>query len=103
MSLNNIYENLVNECIDIDKVNSLLHDYYEIANVTLENGEVAADYNVMVLAENSILYANRHRYHLSDVDTQLTQAEAYFENGDFESAANMAGTILKRIKESNGR
>ena len=101
--LNNIYENLVTECIDIDKVNSLLHEYYEIANVTLENGEVAADYNVMVLAENSILYANRHRYHLSDVDTQLTQAEAYFENGDFESAANMAGTILKRIKESNGR
>ena len=101
--LNSIYENLVTECIDIDKVNSLLHEYYEIANVTLENGEVAADYNVMVLAENSILYANRHRYHLSDVDTQLTQAEAYFENGDFESAANMAGTILKRIKESNGR
>lgn len=101
--LNSIYENLVTECIDIDKVNSLLHEYYEIANVTLENGEVAADYNVMVLAENSILYANRHRYHLSDVDTQLTQAEAYFENGDFESAANMAGAILKRIKESNGR
>ena len=101
--LNSIYENLVTECIDIDKVNSLLHEYYEIANVTLENGEVAADYNVMVLAENSILYANRHRYHLSDVDTQLTQAEAYFENGDFETPANMAGAILKRIKESNGR
>ena len=101
--LNDIYENLVTNCIDIDKVNSLLHEYYEIANVTLENGEVTADYNVMVLAENSILYANRHRYHLSDVDTQLTQAEAYFENGDFESAANMAGAILKRIKESNGR
>lgn len=101
--LNSIYENLVTECIDIDKVNSLLHEYYEIANITLENGEVAADYNVMVLAENSILYANRHRYHLSDVDTQLTQAEAYFENGDFETPANMAGAILKRIKESNGR
>ena len=101
--LNDIYGCLIANPIDIDKVNSLLHSYYEIANAILDDGEIAHDYNLMLLAENSILFANRHRYHLSDVDTQLTQAEAYFENGDFETPANMAGAILKRIKESNGR
>ena len=83
--------------------NALLHDYYDIANVTIDHGEVEADYNVMVLAENSILFANRHRYHLSDIDAQLAQAETYFENGDFENAAKIAGMVLKRIKETNGR
>ena len=57
----------------------------------------------MMLAENSILYANRHRYHLSDIDAQLAQAETHFENGDFENASKLAGAVLKRIKESNGR
>ena len=101
--LNDVYECLTTSPIDIDKVNLLLHDYYEIANAILENGEVATDYNMMVLAENTILYANRHRYHLSDIDTQLAQAETYFENGDFEESSKLAGLVLKRIKESNGR
>lgn len=101
--LNEIYTCLVTSPIDIDKANSLLHDYYEIANAILDNGEVSADYNVMMLAENTIIYANRHRYHLSDIDSQLSQAETYFENGDFENAAKLAGAVLKRIKESNGR
>ena len=101
--LNEIYGCLVTNPIDIDKVNSLLHDYYEIANVLLDNGEVSEDYNMMVLAESSILYANRHRYHFSDVDAQLAQAETYFHNGDFQHASMMASSVLKRIKESNGR
>ena len=101
--LNNIYECLITNPIDIDKVNALLHDYFEIANVILDNGEVSQDYNMMLLAESSILYANRHRYHLSDVDSQLSQAETYFQNGDFQNASIMASNILKRIKENNGR
>ena len=101
--LNEIYDCLNTNPIDIDKINALLHDYYEIANLILDNGEVNADYKLMVLAENAILFANRHRYHLSDVDSQLSQAETYFQNGDFESASALAGNILKRIKESNGR
>ena len=91
------------QIIDIDKVNSLLHEYYEIANVILDDGEVSTDYNLMVLAENSILFANRHRYHLADVDSQLSLAETYFQNGDFQNASMTASNVLKRIKESNGR
>ncbi|MBR4377826.1 MAG: hypothetical protein IKP50_02955 [Bacilli bacterium] len=101
--LNDIYNCLITNPIDIDKVNSLLHEYYEIANVILDSGEVSADYNLMVLAENSILFANRHRYHLADVDSQLSLAETYFQNGDFQNASITASNVLKRIKESNGR
>ena len=101
--LNDIYQCLITNPIDIDKVNALLHDYFEIANVILDNGEVSQDYNMMLLAESSILYANRHRYHLSDVDSQLSQAETYFQNGDFQTDSIMASNILKRIKENNGR
>ena len=101
--LNDIYNCLITNPIDIDKVNSLLHEYYEIANVILDDGEVSTDYNLMVLAENSILFANRHRYHLADVDSQLSLAETYFQNGDFQNASITASNVLKRIKESNGR
>ncbi len=101
--LNDIYNCLITNPIDIDKVNSLLHEYYEIANTILDDGEVSTDYNLMVLAENSILFANRHRYHLADVDSQLSLAETYFQNGDFQNASITASNVLKRIKESNGR
>ena len=101
--LNEIYSLLVSSPIDIDKVNALLHDYFEIANAILDDGEVAADYNMMLLAENSIIFANRHRYHLQDIDTLLTQAETYFENGEFEESYKLAGNTLKHIKESNGK
>ena len=101
--LNEIYNCLVTNPIDIDKVNSLLHEYYEIANAILDDGEVSTDYNLMVLAENSILFANRHRYHLADVDSQLSLAETYFQNGDFQNASMTASNVLKRIRESNGR
>ena len=101
--LNEIYNCLITNPIDIDKVNSLLHEYYELANVILDDGEVSTDFNLMVLAENSILFANRHRYHLADVDSQLSLAETYFQNGDFQNASMTASNVLKRIRESNGR
>ena len=101
--LNEIYESLISSPIDIDKVNSLLHDYFETANAVLDDGDVQTDYNMMMLAENAILFANRHRCHLSDIDSLLTQAEAFFDNGDFEESYKLAGNTLRKIKESNGR
>ena len=101
--LNQVYQSLITSPIDIDKVNSLIHEFYEISNVLLDDGEVAQDYNMMVLAENAIVFANRHRYHLADVDNILAQAETYFSNGDFEKAYVLTGNVLKKIKENNGR
>ena len=101
--LNKIYESLTTSPIDIENVNNLLHQFYEDANALLDDGEVAQDYNMMLLAENAIIFANRHRNHLSDIDTLLSQAETYFENGDFENAYVLAGNTLKKIKDTNGR
>lgn len=101
--LNNIYELLTNSPINIENVNNLLHEFYEEANTLLDDGEVSQDYNMMLLAENAIIFANRHRNHLSDIDTLLSQAETYFENGDFENAYVLAGNTLKKIKDTNGR
>ena len=100
---NEIFENLTISPINIDKVNVLIHEFYEIANATLDNGEVSQDYDMMVLAENTILYANRHRYHLGDIDNLLSQVETFFENGEFEKSCSLSRNVLKKIKESNGR
>ena len=101
--LNTIFTSITNSPIDIDNVNSLVHEFYDIANAILDDGEVSQDYNLMVLAENAILFANRHRYHLADVNNLLAQAETYFENGEFEKSYVLAGNVLKKIKENNGR
>lgn len=101
--LNEISDQLNSSPIDIDEVNKLLHDFYEIANVILDEGEVSQDYKMMLLAENAIMYSNRHRHHLADIDTLVSQAETYFENGDFENSYIIAGNALKKIKETNGK
>lgn len=101
--LNSVYISLTTSPINIDEVNVLIHEFYDIANVILDDGEVAQDYSMMLLAENAILFANRHRYHLADVNNLLSQAETYFENGDFEKSYSLTGSVLKKIKDSNGR
>lgn len=101
--LNKIYQGLVTSPIDIDKVNNLQHEFFDVANAIVDDGDVAQDYNMMMLAENAILFANRHRYHLADIDNLVAQAETCFNNGEFEEAYKMSGNILKKIKENNGR
>ena len=101
--LNQINELLVHNPIDIDQINKLLRDLFEISNELLDDGEVSQDHNMAILAENAIMYANRHRHHLSDIDALLNQAETYFQNGDFENAYVVSGNVLKKIKQENGR
>ena len=99
----NILLTTKNTPIDVDQVNKLLRDLFEISNDLLDDGEVAQDYSMMVLAESSIMYANRHRHHLSDIDQLIDQAETFFRNGDFENASIVANNALKKIKQENGR
>ena len=102
--LNQLSDKLVRSPIDIECVNNLVHEVYEITNVILgEEGQINQDYKMMLLAENAIIYTNRHRYHFADIDALAIQAEAYFENGDFENAYITAGNALKKVKENNGR
>ena len=56
---------------------------------------------MMMLAENAIMYANKGRSHLSDIDQLVIQAETFFKEGDFEQAYIIAGNALKKIKAYN--
>ena len=101
--LNQINDLLTNSPIDVDQVNKLLRDLFEISNDLLDDGEVAQDYSMMILAENAIMFANRHRHHLSDIDQLINQAETFFQSGDFENASIVTSNALKKIKQENGR
>lgn len=101
--LNNINNLLRKTPIDVDSVNKSVSDLYDVSNDVLEGGSIAQDHNMMLLAENAIMYANKGRSHLSDIDQLVAQAETFFNEGDFEQAYIIAGNALKKIKANNER
>lgn len=101
--LNEVNINLHKSPIDVDKVNECMSELKNINNTILDNGAISQDYNMMVLAENAILYANRNRVHLSDINQLVCQAETFFEKGDFEHAYVVAGSALQKVKLENER
>jgi len=96
--LNSIYSLLSVQPINIENVNELVTKVYDIGNVIFDDGQISQDYNMQVLAENTILYANRDRIHLSDINDLVKQAEQMFSQGDFEQAYTTAGDALKRVQ-----
>ena len=64
---------------------------------------MSQDHNMMVLAENAILYANQDRFHLSDINELVKHAEEYFWAGEFENAYTTAGDALKRVHANERR
>lgn len=96
--LNNVNDLLLAQPIDIDKVNSYINELAEINNSILDNGLIAQDYNMMILAKNAILYANRDRYRLSDINSIVKQAEGLYNNGEFEQSYIIVGNALKALK-----
>ena len=50
------------------------------------------------LADSAILFANRDRRHLGEVNEALKQTESYYFNGDFRRAYTETGACLKRIR-----
>lgn len=87
--------------IDVDKVNDCVKELHDINNELFDDGALKQDYNMMLLAKNGILYANRDRYRLSDIDALIKQAEGLFDNGDFENSYVVAGDALKKIQAVN--
>ena len=80
--------------------------------VLTEKGQVLLDeidsqYNLSVLAENAIVYVNRDRQHLSDIQKLVSQSEGMFYEGNFEKSYVETGNILKEIRrqalETSGR
>ena len=101
--LNLINTDLTTAPINIDDVNNKVHQLSELSNRLLDEGEIYQDYNMMVLAESAIVIANKDRVHLADIDQILSQAEVFFENGDFAKANETAKTALNKIKLANGK
>ncbi len=96
--LNTINDLLLVQPINIDKVNTCVNELHQINNSILDNGAIAQDYNMMVLARNAILYANRDRYRLSDINALVKQAETLYNNGEFEQSYIIVGNALKTLK-----
>ena len=57
--------------------------------------------NFILLTESLVVYANRERYHLSDIKSLLTQVETSFFDLDFERAYLDAGNTTKKLKHAS--
>ena len=101
--LNEINNLLKKTPIDVDAVNNNVSELYDVSNNILDGGSIEQEANMMTLAENAIMYANKGRAHLTDIDQLVSQAEAFFRDGDFEQAYIIAGNALKKIKANNER
>jgi len=99
--LNQINSLLRKTPIDVDNINKLVAELYDVCNRILDDGAIAQEHNMMTLAENAIMYANKGRSHLSDIDQLVSQAETFFKEGDFEQAYIIAGNALRKIKANN--
>lgn len=99
--MNNINNLLSKTPIDVDQINSYVKELKALKEDILDNGAIAQDFNVKVLAENAIIYANRERHHFSDIDDLVKQAESLYNNGDFEQSYIVAGNALDKIRTIN--
>lgn len=99
--LNTINNLLFDSPINVDEVNKNVAELYEVSNNILDGGAIDQDLNLKTLAENAILYANKERSHLSDIDQLIGQAETFFKEGDFEQAYIITGNALKKVNANN--
>ena len=101
--LNSVYKCLIVQPIDVEQVNREVGEIKELGNSLLDDGQVKQDHNMMVLAENAIVYANSDRFHLSDINELVKHAEEYFRAGEFENAYTTVGDALKRVHANEKR
>lgn len=84
--------------IDLVAVNGTVAQLQNKAETLLN--QIDKDYNLAILAENAIVYANVYRGTFTDVQTMLRQDELSFNDGGFEQAYIDAGNILKRYRSN---
>lgn len=101
--LNSINDKLFVSPIDVDGINKDVAELYEVSNNILDGGSIDQETNLKNLAENAILYANKARSHLGDIDQLVAQAETFYKEGDFEQAYIIAGNALKKVNANNER
>jgi len=87
--------------IDINKINAAVSYINFDAESTLN--QIEQEYNMMNLAESSIVYINKARLTSSEANAILQQNEKMFYDGEFEKAYNSTNELIQRIKEEEKR
>lgn len=85
--------------IDVGQINAYVDELKEDGNRLINL--VVKETDLLKVAEAAIVYANRDRHHLSDVNTVIKQSEQLFFEGEFEKSYIQTGDLLKRFRESN--
>ena len=94
--IDEIYETLSNTPIDVLKVDDVVASLRLEADSTL--GALQRDYEQMGLADSAILFANRDRPHIGEINNTLTQTESFYFSGDFKRAYDETTAAIKRIR-----
>jgi septation ring formation regulator EzrA len=80
--------------IDVYKLDSLIAEIKGSGDEVVAN--ILNDKTKMALAEAAIVFANRDRNHLGEVDTLLQQTEGLYFSGDFNRSYEETLKELKR-------
>lgn len=94
----------------VHQINNLLKE--DVLDVSTLNGTVseAIDYiyqlhnnvnnlvGVVDMCENSIVYANKYRAYVPDIESELTKAELAFNNGEYTQSLTMIIEAIERFK-----
>lgn len=97
--LDEVYSTLNALPINVAKINALVAKIKTSGEELVHN--VSRDYKQMLLGEVAIVYANRDRQHLGEVDAVIRQTEGLYLSGDFLRSYDETLRILKRIRETD--
>ena len=93
--LNQIYTKLNSLPIDVALINQLENELNQVGESVFNSTK--EDYQQMLMTNGSILFANRDRRHLGEMDATLKQAEGFYFSGEFKKAYDETNAVLKRI------
>ena len=82
--------------IDVQAVNANVNHLHEETSAAID--AIMNDYEQSGLADSAIIFANRDRRHLGEINDALKQSEAFYFNGDFHRAYTETGACLRRLR-----
>ena len=89
--------------INVEKLNNDIVEMTKIETEYFGNGLIGPTYNMMVLATNSIVYANRDRGNFADINDLINQAENMYYEGEFEQSYRVSGSSLAKINNHHAK
>ncbi len=97
-SIDLLYKTLKTLPIDVKKVGELVKSLNDVGDKTMF--DIENEYNMMQMADAAILFANRDRQHMNNIDKLITQSEKLYFNAEFENAYVETGNALKIIRQT---